>query len=99
MFLEIPESVRDNRIWQPEAGGSDPINTKPHNIGFIGLGLMGTGFTQRLIEMGHSVFGYDLDGSKVQAATGHGVCAVQSPADSAIQCDIVMVCVTSTAAV
>ena len=30
-------------------------------IGFIGLGLMGTGFTKRLIATGHEVTGYDPD--------------------------------------
>ena len=30
-------------------------------IGFIGLGLMGAGFTRRLIALGHEVVGYDPD--------------------------------------
>ena len=37
------------------------MNAKQYNIGFIGLGLMGKGFTERLVKMGHSVIGYDLD--------------------------------------
>ena len=75
------------------------MNTKPHDIGFIGLGLMGTGFTQRLVEMGHSVIGYDLVDIKVKAASAWGVRAGESAADVAANSDIVMVCVTSTAAV
>lgn len=75
------------------------MNTKFYNIGFIGLGLMGKGFTERLIAKGYSVIGYDLDHSKVQAALAWGVSAGNSPADVANQSDIVMICVTSTDAV
>ena len=34
-------------------------------IGFIGLGLMGQGFTARLKETGHRVVGFDIDAAKV----------------------------------
>ena len=49
--------------------------------------------------MGHSVIGYDLDFKKVEEASVYGVRAGKSPADVASQSDIVMLCVTSTAAV
>ena len=42
------------------------MNAKQYNIGFIGLGLMGKGFTERLVKKGHSVIGYDLDLKKVE---------------------------------
>lgn len=66
------------------------------NLGFIGLGLMGQGFTKRLVECGFQVTGYDLDENKIKQATQHGVIAVQSPAGVAAKSDIVLVCVTST---
>ncbi len=72
------------------------MNTKFYNIGFIGLGLMGKVFTERLVAKGHSVIGYDLDSSKVQAASAWGVRAGNSPADVTNKSDIVMICVTST---
>ena len=37
-------------------------------IGFVGLGLMGEGFTRRLIEKGHAVVGFDIDPDKTRAA-------------------------------
>ena len=75
------------------------MNAKQYNIGFIGLGLMGKGFTERLVKMGHSVIGYDLDLKKVEEASVFGVRPGKSPADVASQSDIVMLCVTSTTAV
>ena len=69
--------------------------TKP-TLGFIGLGLMGQGFTKRLVECGYQVTGYDLDADKVKAATGHGVLSGSNPADVAANSDVVQICVTST---
>ena len=66
------------------------MNAKQYNIGFIGLGLMGKGFTERLVKMGHSVIGYDLDLKKVEEASVYGVRPGKSPEDVASQSDIVM---------
>jgi len=68
-------------------------------IGFIGLGLMGQGFTKRLVESGFKVTGYDIVPDKVKAAAAHGVAGAASPAAVAAASDIVLVCVTSTDAV
>ena len=29
------------------------------NIGFVGLGVMGSGMVKRLLDAGHAVFGYN----------------------------------------
>jgi len=68
-------------------------------IGFVGLGLMGEGFTRRLIEKGHTVIGFDIDPEKMRAAAAGGVKPVASAADVAQTCDIVLICVINTAAV
>lgn len=68
-------------------------------IGFIGLGLMGTGFTRRLRARGHEVVGYDVSPEKVTAAAAHGVVAAASPADVARRASITLICVTATASV
>ncbi len=41
-------------------------------IGFVGLGLMGSGMARNLIEAGFWVTGYDLDSQKVAAFTTAG---------------------------
>jgi 3-hydroxyisobutyrate dehydrogenase-like beta-hydroxyacid dehydrogenase len=68
-------------------------------VGFIGLGLMGTGFTRRLIATGHRVIGYDISPEKVDAAAAYGVEKAASPAELADAADVVLACVTTTAAV
>jgi 3-hydroxyisobutyrate dehydrogenase-like beta-hydroxyacid dehydrogenase len=69
------------------------------NVGFIGLGLMGAGFTKRLAAAGHRVIGYDIDPAKVSAAAGWGVEAAGSPAEIVGKAEIVAICVTTTHAV
>lgn len=68
-------------------------------VGFIGLGLMGTGFTRRLIATGHRVIGYDVDPKKIEAAAQYGVERAHSPAELAGAADVILTCVTTTAAV
>jgi 3-hydroxyisobutyrate dehydrogenase-like beta-hydroxyacid dehydrogenase len=68
-------------------------------IGFIGLGLMGQGFTKRLVQCGFRVTGYDIVPEKVKAALEWGVKPAPSPSAVATASDIVLVCVTSTDAV
>jgi 3-hydroxyisobutyrate dehydrogenase len=68
-------------------------------IGFIGLGLMGAGFTRRLIATGHAVTGYDPDPARMDQAVKLGASAAASAADVARAADIILVCVINTAAV
>jgi 3-hydroxyisobutyrate dehydrogenase-like beta-hydroxyacid dehydrogenase len=65
-------------------------------IGFIGLGLMGAGFTKRLVATGHHVIGWDIDPEKRQAASEWGVALADSASDVAAEADLVAICVTTT---
>jgi 3-hydroxyisobutyrate dehydrogenase len=68
-------------------------------VGFVGLGLMGQGFTQRLVEKSYRIIGFDTDASKSKAAAGWGVTPANSAAEVAEAADIILVCVINTAAV
>jgi 3-hydroxyisobutyrate dehydrogenase-like beta-hydroxyacid dehydrogenase len=68
-------------------------------IGFIGLGLMGAGFTRRLASQGCEVVGYDIDRMMLEKAKAWGVKPASSPADVASRCGLVCICVTTTKAV
>jgi 3-hydroxyisobutyrate dehydrogenase-like beta-hydroxyacid dehydrogenase len=57
---------------------------------------MGQGFTKRLTECGYRVTGFDLDATKVEQASKHGVIAASNAAEVAKSSDVVLVCVTST---
>lgn len=65
-------------------------------VGFIGLGLMGAGFTKRLIVTGHRVIGFDVVREKMDAAREWGVESAASPADVAARADVVLTCLTTT---
>lgn len=65
-------------------------------IGFLGLGLMGEGFTRRLVELGHEVAGFDPKPERRRAAGDWGVAAAESPAAAAAGAELVMTCVTAT---
>ncbi len=68
------------------------------SIGVIGLGLMGRAFTQRLVECGFAVSGYDIAAER-RAAAPSGVRVLDSAAAVTRASDIVLVCVTTSEAV
>jgi 3-hydroxyisobutyrate dehydrogenase-like beta-hydroxyacid dehydrogenase len=68
-------------------------------LGFIGLGLMGAGFTKRLVECGHRVTGFDAEQARISEAKGWGVVGAGSPAEAAAAASLIFVCVTTSAAV
>ena len=68
-------------------------------VGFIGLGLMGQGFTRRLTEKGYRVVGFDIEEAKTRAASDWGVMPAKNAAEVAQACDIILVSVINTAAV
>jgi 3-hydroxyisobutyrate dehydrogenase len=67
-------------------------------VGFIGLGLMGEACTRRLIATGYRVVGYDIVPEKMAAAAARGVEACASPCEVARAADVVLMSLTTTAA-
>jgi 3-hydroxyisobutyrate dehydrogenase-like beta-hydroxyacid dehydrogenase len=65
-------------------------------IGFVGLGIMGSGMAGNLVETGHDVVVWNRTASKMQPLVGAGATAGSSPADVARRCSIVMICVSDT---
>ena len=65
-------------------------------IGFIGLGIMGTGMAQNLISKGHDVVVWNRTAAKMDPLVTSGAEAGDSPADVARRCPIVMICVSDT---
>jgi 3-hydroxyisobutyrate dehydrogenase-like beta-hydroxyacid dehydrogenase len=52
------------------------------NVGFIGLGNMGTGMATSLLEAGHEVTVFNRTASRMQALVGHGAHAAATVADA-----------------
>jgi 3-hydroxyisobutyrate dehydrogenase-like beta-hydroxyacid dehydrogenase len=73
------------------------MQNKP-KLGYLGLGLMGSQMTKRLVDNGYQVTGFDPDTEKMVAAEANGVVVAASPAEVTRASDIVQACVVTTPA-
>ncbi len=63
---------------------------KKKRIGFVGLGLMGSGMAQNLLASGFSVVAYDVDDAKVEAIVKKGATRAKAPDRIASEVDVIM---------
>ncbi|MCG6874636.1 MAG: NAD(P)-dependent oxidoreductase [Betaproteobacteria bacterium] len=68
-------------------------------LGFLGLGIMGTPMTLRLLERGHSVTVWNRTPSKLAPALEQGARAAATPAEVATAADVVLMSLLDTRAV
>src|SRR5438552_11828233 len=68
------------------------------NLGFIGLGVMGSQMVNRLLEKGHSVTGYNRTREKAQWLIDKGMRWADSPRAIAVAADVTFAMVTNAAA-
>lgn len=59
-------------------------------VSVIGVGIMGTAITTRLLEVGHQVTVFDLSADKVQEMVGKGALAASSATEAAAASDFVI---------
>jgi len=71
---------------------------KKPKLGYLGLGLMGSQMTRRLVDSGYQVTGFDPDPQKMAEAEADGVVAAVSAAEVTRASDIVQACVVTTPA-
>ena len=67
------------------------------NVGWIGLGAMGSPMAGRLTRAGHQVTAYDLDPARAQSLAGEGVKPVSSIAEAADDADVLAIMVATPA--
>jgi len=67
-------------------------------LGFIGLGVMGSRMVKRLLDSGHKVTGYNRTRSKAQWLLDAGMKWADSPRAVAEACDVTLSMVTNTTA-
>jgi 3-hydroxyisobutyrate dehydrogenase len=65
-------------------------------VGFVGIGIMGSGMARNLLRAGHDVVVWNRTPARAQALTADGTTVAASPADLAAQVDVVCVCVSDT---
>jgi len=68
-------------------------------VGYVGLGVMGSGIAKRLLDAGHTVTGWNRTREKAQPLLDAGMRWGASPREVAERCEIVFTMVTNTAAV
>ena len=66
------------------------------NLGYVGLGAMGSRVVKRLLDAGHSVTGYNRTKSKAQWLLDAGMHWADSPREVAETADIIFTMVTNT---
>jgi len=69
------------------------------NLGFVGLGVMGSQMVNRLIEKGHTVTGYNRTRPKAQWLIDKGMKWADTPRAVAAACDMTFAMVTNAAAI
>jgi 3-hydroxyisobutyrate dehydrogenase len=68
-------------------------------IGFIGIGLMGSRMTVRLLAAGYDVWVWNRSPEKCQPLVEQGAKLAANFADICRECDVIMLCLADTAAV
>jgi 3-hydroxyisobutyrate dehydrogenase-like beta-hydroxyacid dehydrogenase len=68
------------------------------NIGYIGLGVMGSRMAGRLVDKGYNVTGYNRTKSKAQWLIDKGMKWADSPRAVSAACDIILSMITNSAA-
>ena len=69
------------------------------NVGFAGLGAMGAGIAQRLLDAGHGVVGWNRTRERAQALLDAGMGWAETPRELAGSVDVLFTMLTDTAAV
>ncbi|MEM9951003.1 MAG: NAD(P)-dependent oxidoreductase [Chloroflexota bacterium] len=65
-------------------------------VGFIGLGIMGQGMVQNLLDKGFDVTVWNRTESRMDTFVEDGATSASSPREVAELCDIIMICVSDT---
>jgi putative dehydrogenase len=68
------------------------------NIGFVGLGVMGTAMSTHLLSAGFTVTGYDIDPDRVKEHKARGGRVADNPAEAAARAGVVVTSLPNAAA-
>ena len=65
-------------------------------VGFIGLGIMGSGMARNLLKRGFDLTVWNRTTSKMNDIVQQGAKAANNPAELAAQCEVIILCVSDT---
>ena len=66
------------------------------SVGYIGLGIMGSGMAANLVARDHDVVVWNRTPERMKPLLNLGAAAAESPADVAARSDLVLICVSDT---
>ena len=66
------------------------------SVGFIGLGIMGSGMAANLLAKGHDIVVWNRTAARMDPLVDLGASAASSPAEVAAGSDVVLICVSDT---
>lgn len=69
-----------------------------HDVGFIGLGVLGSAIAKNIVAAGKTVLGFDLSEAARSAASAEGVIVASGNAEVARACPVVFTCLPNAAA-
>jgi len=72
---------------------------QPEQLGFIGLGIMGSPMAENLLKAGHALTVYNRSRAKAEALGARGATVANSPAEVGRRAQIIFLCVGDTQAV
>jgi len=75
------------------------VTQKTTVLGFVGMGLMGSRMTTRLLAAGYQVWVWNRSANKCLPLVIQGAKLAATLADLARECDVIMLCLSDTAAV
>ncbi|XP_061605609.1 cytokine-like nuclear factor N-PAC isoform X4 [Phyllopteryx taeniolatus] len=94
----LSQSEKDTASTSIQAADSTAINGSitptDKRIGFLGLGLMGSGIVSNLLKMGHVVTVWNRTAEKCDLFIQEGARLGRTPAEVASMCDITFSCVS-----
>src|SRR5580704_14002182 len=96
-FVRILERIRQRRYRRIRR--SFAVWRSMANLGFVGLGVMGSQMVNRLLSKGHAVTGYNRTRSKAQWLIDKGMKWANSPRAVAAAADVTFAMVTNSAAI
>ncbi|XP_060642554.2 cytokine-like nuclear factor N-PAC isoform X3 [Anolis sagrei] len=97
-YQAITKKLKETGSTSIQAADSTAINGSitptDKKIGFLGLGLMGSGIVSNLIKMGHTVTVWNRTAEKCDLFVQEGARLGRTPAEVVSTCDITFACVS-----
>jgi 3-hydroxyisobutyrate dehydrogenase len=90
---ERPVSPTLNVTNEPRAFVSKDIKPTEARIGFLGLGIMGSGMVKNLLDSGHHVTVWNRTPEKCRDLVQAGAAEAMTPGDVVADCDITFSCI------